>query len=144
MNNNSAFDASIPVLTEVFQDQPVKDEVPAEAGALPEAVAVAEAEEPPQVADDAGEELEELAVGSLSEPQWAALERRLSERILAQLQDRVGLELDQRVRDSMEQALQHAIAGLTDEIRSGLQQTIEKIVVNAVGEELARLQTRKE
>ena len=43
----------------------------------------------------------------------------------------------------MEEALQPRIAGLTDEIRQSLQQTIEKIVVRAVAQELAHLQTLK-
>ncbi len=71
------------------------------------------------------------------------MERRLSERILFQLQSRVDFVLEQRLRDSMEEALKAAIAGLTDEIRRGLQQTIETIVVRAVAQELTHLQTLK-
>ena len=71
------------------------------------------------------------------------LERRLSERILQQLQGRVDFVLEQRLRDSMEEVLTHAIAGLTSEIRSGLQPTIEKIVVRAVAQEVAHLQALK-
>jgi hypothetical protein len=129
MSNSPAFDASIPVLTEVFQDQPVKTESPAQA--------------PAQVREEAEAGAEARAIVDWTEPEWNALERRLSERILHQLQGRVDFVLEQRLRDSMEDALQHAMAGLTDEIRRSLQQTIEKIVVRAVAQELAHLQTLK-
>jgi hypothetical protein len=124
MSQNPPFDASIPVLTEVFQDQPIKKEAP-------EAPASSEAE------------LEARAVDSWTEPEWAVLERRLSERILHQLQGRVDFVLEQRLRDSMAEALQHAMAGLTAEIRDSLQQTIGQIVARAVAQELAHLQTLK-
>jgi hypothetical protein len=137
MSDNPAFDPSIPVLTEVFQDQPVKKEMPEAA----EAVAPPAAEAPAPAASDA--ELEARAIDNWTEPEWAVLERRLSERILHQLQGRVDFVLEQRLRDSMAEALQHAMDGLTSEIRENLQQTIEKIVVRAVSQELAHLQTLK-
>jgi hypothetical protein len=112
-----SFDASIPVLTEVFQEQPARFDAPA----------------PGDAVDDA----------NWTEPEMEALERRLCERILQQLQGRVDFVLEQRLRDSMEEALQHAMAGLTDEIRRSLQQTIEKIVVRAVAQELTHLQALK-
>jgi hypothetical protein len=129
MSNTAAFDASIPVLTEVFQDHPIAEEVKA----VPEATA--------PVADDA--ELEARAVGEWTGTEWEQLERRLSERILHQLQSRVDFVLEQRLRDSMQEALEAAMAGLTDEIRRGLQQTIETIVARAVTQEIAHLQTLK-
>ena len=125
MSQNPAFDTSIPVLTEVFQEQA---EPPAPVAA-------------PQ--DDSNAHLEARAIDGWTEPEWTLLERRLSERILQQLQGRVDFVLEQRLRDSMEEALQHAMAGLTAEIRTGLQETIEKIVVRAVAQELAHLQTLK-
>ncbi len=125
MNNSQAFDASIPVLTEVFQDQPVTKEAPEAADAGADA------------------ELEARAIADWTELEWSLLERRLSERILHQLQGRVDFVLEQRLRDTMEEALRHAMAGLTDEIQRSLQQTIEKIVVRAVAQELAHLQTLK-
>jgi hypothetical protein len=135
MSNSQAFDASIPVLTEVFQDQPVTKEAPDAA------------DTPPQAADEAGAGtsagLEARAIAEWTEPEWSLLERRLSERVLHQLQGRVDFVLEQRLRDSMEEALEHAMAELTGEIRRSLQQTIEKIVVRAVAQELAHLQTLK-
>ncbi len=125
MKPNAAFDTSIPVLTEVFHEQ---DDTQAEAERAQDPVSL---------------HLERRAVDSWTEPEWNLLERRLSERILQQLQGRVDFVLEQRVRDSMEDALQKALTGLTDEIRVGLQQTIEKIVVRAVSQELAHLQALK-
>lgn len=128
MSQNPAFDASIPVLTEVFQEQAGQP-----AAAVPPA--------PRQ--DELNAHLEARAIDSWTEPEWNLLERRLSERILQQLQGRVDFVLEQRLRDSMEEALQQAMAGLTADIRSSLQHTIEQIVVRAVAQELAHLQTLK-
>lgn len=129
MSQNPAFDASIPVLTEVFQETPA---APAEPPPAPE-----------PVQDQTNVHLEERAVSEWTEPEWTLLERRLSERILHQLQGRVDFVLEQRLRDSMEEVLREALAGLTDEIRHGLHQTIEKIVVRAVSQEIAHLQALK-
>ncbi|MFL6672064.1 MAG: hypothetical protein ACJ8LG_02090 [Massilia sp.] len=123
MSQNAVFDdASIPVLTEVV------DETPQVA---------------PEPAPPAEAAVEARALDSWSAHEWELLERRLSERILQQLQGRVDFVLEQRLRDSMADVLQHALTGLTEEIREGLQQTIEKIVARAVSQELAHLQTLK-
>ncbi|UUZ47273.1 hypothetical protein LP420_28115 [Massilia sp. B-10] len=126
----SQFDQSIPVLTEVFSDQAEAPAASAPVQANPERDAV-------------NAHLEERAVATWSEPEWALLEARLTERILHQLQGRVDFVLEQRLRDSMEDVLKHAIAGLTSEIRTGLQDTIERIVVRAVAQELTHLQALK-
>ena len=123
MSQNPAFDASIPVLTEVFQEQAGQ---PAAARQ-----------------DEVNADLEARAIASWSEPEWNLLERRLSERILQQLQGRVDFVLEQRLRDSMADVLQHALAGLTEEIRAGLQETLGEMVVRAVAQEVAHLQSRK-
>lgn len=107
MNLRPSLDATIPVLTEVFQDLPAKAE--AEAGAM-----AAETD---------------LAM--------AALERRLCERVVQQLQGRIDGVLEQRLRDSME----HALAGLSDALRTSVQQSIKDIVARAVAQELTHLHT---
>lgn len=127
MSQNSAFDHNIPVLTEVFSDRP--------SGAA--------AASAPEVQDELHADLETRAIDNWTEPQWNLLERRLAERILQQLQGRVDFVLEQRLRDSMEDVLKHAIAGLTEEIHDGLQQTIEQIVRRAVAQELVHLQALK-
>ncbi len=135
MPQNPAFDQSIPVLTEVFSEQADKPAAPARAdSARPPAT---------PVLDEVNAALEARAIDDWSEPQWNLLERRLSERILQQLQGRVDFVLEQRLRDSMEEVLTSAVAALTAEIRLGLQDTIEKIVVRAVAQEVAHLQTLK-
>jgi hypothetical protein len=174
MIKNPAFDASIPVLTEVFQDRPVEKEVRAQADTPAEVVLDAESTEaeaaletevadevveaevtevaeeilPAEVVDtvefvEVAEASQDAPVAAEGEPQWAELEQRISERILTQLHDQIDAMLDQRVRDSLEKILQGAVAGITDELRSGLQQSIEKIVSGAVGDELAQLQIPK-
>jgi hypothetical protein len=132
MSPSRPFDASIPVLTDVFH----ADEAPSAATHSPSV-----ATHSPSALRDA--ELEPLTRAHLSEAEWSALEHRLTERILQQLQGRVDFVLEQRLRDSMEQALKSAITGLTGEIRHGLQRTIEDIVVRAVSGELTHLKTLK-
>ncbi|MES2125815.1 MAG: hypothetical protein V4463_00965 [Pseudomonadota bacterium] len=122
MSPSSPFDDNIPVLTEVFQESPPKAAVPR----LPK-----------------GDELVQRALDGWRDDDWEVLERRLSERILQQLQGRVDFVLEQRLRDSMADVLQHALAGLTAEIRTGLQETIEKIVARAVAQEITHLQASK-
>ena len=125
------FDPNIPVLTEVFQDTAAVQP--------PSSVAfVAFAEQ-----DQVNAELESRAINTWTEPEWTLLERRLSERILQQLQGRVDFVLEQRLRDSMEEVLQSALAGLTAEIQRGLQATIETIVLRAVNQELTHLKALK-
>jgi hypothetical protein len=164
MSHDPAFDdASIPVLTEVVHHTPAQPVPAAADAAVVEVVLteVIEQEHPPaderhpreggdpisptEAAPSAPPEtpatLEERASAQLTAEEWQALELRLSERILHQLQGRVEFVLQQRLRDSMADVLQHALSGLTDEIRSGLQQTIEQIVTRAVAQELAHLKT---
>jgi hypothetical protein len=130
MSQIPAFDPGIPVLTEVFVERPVTKEERAPLGS--------------DASGQTPEPLETRAIDQWTGSEWALMERRLSERILHQLQGRVDFVLEQRLRDSMAEALQRAMAGLTDEIREGLQQTIGQIVARAVAQELAHLQTLKE
>lgn len=126
MSQHASFDASIPVLTEVFDDAQLSR---------------AERDAPllmaPRAEVDAGEA---RTITQLDASAWAALEHRLCERILQQLQDQVDVALEQRLREHIEEALELAMAGLTDALRHSVQQTIEQIVVRAVGEELRQLQ----
>ena len=117
---HSPFDPSIPVLTEVL-----------DAAAPPPAEAPA-----PEVADEG---LAQRTVQGWTDAEWEALELRLSERILTQLQGRTDFVLEQRVRDAMAEVLQHAHKSLTAEIRDGLHDTLEKIVTRAVTQELTHL-----
>ena len=145
MSQNSAFDQSIPLLTEVYGEKsektaPSEKTVPSEKSDKPAMTVRANAA---MQSEQTNADLETRAIDGWSEPQWNLLERRLSERILQQLQGRVDFVLEQRLRDSMEEVLKSAIGGLADEIRAGLQDTIEKIVVRAVAQEISHLQTLK-
>ncbi|MES2299989.1 MAG: hypothetical protein V4582_23325 [Pseudomonadota bacterium] len=127
MTQETAFDASIPVLTEVFADK----------AAAPETLGAQTAPA------DLAEQMQAHAVDGWSEQEWEVLERRLCERILRQMQGRIDFVLEQRIKDSLADVLQHALTGLTGEIRSGLQDTLEKIVARAVSQELTHLKTHK-
>nr|WP_315257589.1 hypothetical protein [uncultured Duganella sp.] len=122
--SQASFDASIPVLTEVLKAQPLDDD-----GAPPPISAAAQ--------------LEADAVDGWTDAEWAVMEHRLSVRIMHQLQSRVDFVLEQRIKDSMAEVLSHALHDLTNEIRIGLHDTIEKIVSRAVTQELTHLQAQK-
>lgn len=126
MSPAQPFDASIPILTEVLRDDPA----PAANG-------------PVMQPADLGAQLEARALDGWSEQEWDVLERRLSTRILQQLQSRVDFVLEQRIKDSVADVLSHALRDLTGEIRHGLQDTIEKIVARAVAQELTHLQAKR-
>lgn len=115
------FDASIPVLTEVLDDQPA----------------------PAPAVDTMAVVLAEPALPAAPADEWEMLQEQLSERILRQLQSRVDFVLEQRIKDSMEEVLGHALRGLTTEIRHGLHDTLSKIVSRAVAQELTHLQAQK-
>lgn len=125
---NQVFDASIPVLTEIMRD----DAPPAPA---PAAEVQAPAEQSRSV------EAEAISLPAPDDADaWDALERRLSERVLQQLSNRVDFVLEQRIKDSMAEVLNHALHALTVEIRDGLHDTIGKIVARAVQQEITHLQ----
>jgi len=123
--SQASFDASIPVLTEVLKAEPLSDEASA----------------PPPLSTAA--QLETDAIDGWTDAEWAVMEHRLSVRIMHQLQSRVDFVLEQRIKDSMAEVLTHALHDLTNEIRIGLHDTIEKIVSRAVAQELTHLQAQK-
>lgn len=130
----SAFDQTIPVLTEVFADvAPKKVEEPVE---LIEDMIQ---DDPAPDAAAIGAELETLATETWTEPEWRLLEQRVAGRILQQLEARVDATLDQQLRDSLADVLQQAMTTLTVELRAGLQQAIEQTVTRAVAQEIAAL-----
>lgn len=79
----------------------------------------------------------------LSDEDWEQLQQKLSERILRQIQGRVDFVLEQRIRDSLADVLQLAMIGLTNEIKTGLQHTLQDVISRAVAQEITRLQTGK-
>jgi hypothetical protein len=134
MSQAQSFDASIPVLTEVLKTEPPGEDP------LPGAAASASL---PLSKAEIAAALEAEAVEDWTEAEWAMMEHRLAERIMHKLQSRVDFVLEQRIKDSMAEVLTHALHGLTNEIRIGLHDTIEKIVARAVSQELVHLQAQK-
>lgn len=133
---NQAFDASIPVLTEIMRDEAAPPPAPAAPapGDAPTHGAEHEASAAPAAGEDAGLPAPDDAGA------WEALERRLSERVLHQLSNRVDFVLEQRIKDSIGEVLDQALHALTLEIREGLHETIGKIVTRAVQQEITHLQ----
>jgi hypothetical protein len=147
MSQTHSFDASIPVLTEVLKAEPLREELlpgetpPGAAHHTPHSL-----HSPRSAASKRAEhaaQLEAAAVDGWSAAEWAVLENSLSERILHQLQSRVDFVLEQRIKDSMAEVLTSALHDLTNEIRIGLHDTIEKIVARAVSQEITHLQAQK-
>lgn len=147
MNNH--LDANIPILTEVISPPPAAELVPAAPAvhAAPARAAMAGAAATPAVAAPAaipGSEAHDAQLlRQMSDKEREQLEHRLAERMLRQLQGRVEFVLEQRVRDSLADVLQLALAGLTAEIKHGLQQTLEEVIARAVTQEISRLQSLK-
>lgn len=112
MSQTRPFDPHIPVLTELFSDK---------------------GEAPP-------EPLVERAPASAADAEWEALEQRLSERIVQQLQGSVDILLEQR----LEQLLRQALAGLGAELRQGMQASIDGIVARALAQERGALQALRQ
>ena len=135
---NQAFDASIPVLTEIMRDDAAA-QAPAPAANAPLAMPIAVggaagAACPAGAAGAAGGAARDDAAG------WPAQARRGAERVLHQLASRVDFVLEQRIKDSIAEVLDHALHSLTLEIRDGLHDTIGKIVARAVQQEITHLQ----
>ncbi len=136
MNQDTAFDASIPVLTEVVADSP--------ASAAPVASAAAATTVAASASDDDAESpeaLERRAADRWSGEQWSVMERRLTERVLQQLQGRIDFVLEQRLRDGIAEAVDKAMAGFSAEIRTSLHESLGQVVSRAVSQEIAHLKT---
>ena len=114
------FDQGIPLLTEVLLGPEVHEAV-APVAALP---AIEEAPVlPPTVA----------------QPDWDAIEQRLTRRILHQVQGKIDHLLEERIAHVLQTALQNALIGMRGALREDLQQSLEQIVAHAVSHELGHL-----
>ena len=128
MSQNAPFDPSIPVLTEVVAEPVLTDVVT-------EPVAPAAAPVPAPSA----EQLERRATERWTGEEWSVLERRVTERVLQQLQGRVDFVLEQRVRDAMADAMQRTLDSFTADLREGLHGALGEIVSQAVTDEIDHL-----
>jgi hypothetical protein len=114
------FDQGIPLLTEVL----LGPEVPQTVAAAPLAPAV---EETP------------VLPSSMPQPDWDAIEQRLTQRILHQVQGKIDHLLEERIAHVLQTALQNALIGMRGALREDLQQSLEQIVAHAVSHELGHL-----
>lgn len=133
--NKSTQDFGIPVLTEII-DTPrrIAQNESAPDAALPASPAI----DAGPIAASGQAPIE----GWINE-EWTQLEQKISERVLAQIMERVDTVLEQRIRDSLADVLQVAVEKLSNEIRAGLQQTLDTIITDAVAQEIDQLQFHK-
>ncbi|PIG29106.1 hypothetical protein CLU93_3410 [Janthinobacterium sp. 35] len=115
--NQQPFDQGIPLLTEVLLGPEVSE-------AAPVAAAVEEASALPP---------------SAVQPDWDAIEQRLTQRILHQVQGKIDHLLEERIAHVLQTALQNALIGMRGALRADLQQSLEQIVAHAVSHELGHL-----
>jgi hypothetical protein len=136
--SNNPLDAGIPVLTEIIPAPALDD---AEAASL-----TSVADTPASVAAPAAADYPvpvQQTAPAWDEAEWDKLERQVRERVLGQLLERVDVILEQRVRDSLADVLQVAVARLADDIRDGLHHSLRNAVERAVAQEIAILQVSK-
>lgn len=76
--------------------------------------------------------------------EWALLQDQITERVLAQIMRRIDSQLELRVRDNLADVLQLAIHKLSEEIRAGLQHTLEDVINDAVKHEITKVKFSKE
>ncbi|RJF97984.1 hypothetical protein [Noviherbaspirillum saxi] len=128
--SNPTLDAGIPVLTEIIP-APATIATPLSDTSVPAPIE------------------ESLATPALQtqsirdEAEWERLEREVRERVLVQILERVDFVLEQRVRDSLADALQVAVERLASEIKDGLHNSIKDVVRRAVTQEITKLQNSK-
>ncbi|MDN2670411.1 hypothetical protein OX459_03280 [Janthinobacterium sp. SUN026] len=116
--SDQPFDQGIPLLTEVLLGPEVPESVAPAAAAVEEAPVL-----PP----------------SIVQPDWDAIEQRLTQRILHQVQGKIDHLLEERIAHVLQTALQNALIGMRGALREDLQQSLEQIVAHAVSHELGHL-----
>lgn len=122
--NGQPFDQGIPLLTEVLSGPEALHETTAE----PQEAAPARIAEPAPF----------LGPAAL-QPDWDAIEARLTRRILHQVQGKIDHLLEERLAHLLQTALQNALIGMRGALREDLQQSLEQIVAHAVSHELGHL-----
>jgi len=124
------FDHGIPLLTEVLSEQEELRQIPVSMPAQPQWPAqVTEAESAAEPAPSP----------AIIAPDWDAIEARLTQRILHQVQGKIDHLLEERIAHVLQTALQNALIGMRGALREDLQQSLEQIVAHAVSHELGHL-----
>lgn len=136
--NNSSLEAGIPVLTEVIEGPKASSEPQLrESASAQPAITNDFASPAPQALTL------EARASQLDDEAWDRMEREIRERILQQVLERIDFVLEQRVRDSLADALQTAVDRLANDIKGGLHNSIRELVTRSVTQEIARLQIPK-
>jgi hypothetical protein len=116
MSQNPAFDSSIPVLTEVVLESAPAESAPAESAPAESAPAESAPAEPAPA--EAG--VAEFAAPAAAQPDWDAIELRIVERILAQLQPQ------------LDAVVHNALASASDQIHVAMRQAVEQMVAQQI------------
>jgi len=133
--NQQPFDQGIPLLTEVLSGPEALHETTAEPEQAPSIGKVDIIE----MADIAEPEPAPASVPTIVQPDWDAIEQRLTQRILHQVQGKIDHLLEERIAHVLQTALQNALIGMRGALREDLQQSLEQIVAHAVSHELGHL-----
>lgn len=126
MNTQSSMQ-NIPVLTEIISPPP-SAEAPAETHSPARQKTISASSQPP------------LSDFLENKREWDDLERRLTQRILQLVHERIDFILAHAIKDSLATVLNKATEELAAEIRSDLHNTLEVVVAHAVTQEIAHLQ----
>jgi hypothetical protein len=140
-----SFDNGIPELTEVIVADATPDATLTAPNVSPSITgkATANAAAPAPLQRSGDQTTKAPALADWPEEEWRRLETEVRERIARQVLGRIDFVLEQRVRDSLADVLQVAVEGLANEIKQGLQTTLEDVITRAVSQEIARLKTTK-
>lgn len=143
--NNDALDPTIPVLTEIIGR---KDFDGAASAQEPSSLLLGTEQDESSAAHATTEPIVQVDAFNApplagSDAQWDALEHKISERVLHQLQNRIDFVLEHRIADGLTDAVQQAVEAMTAEIRHGLHHTLEDVITRAVSQEIAHLQTAR-
>ena len=95
----------------------------------------------PSAQDDAAQSAQTHAANahpSLTEEQWQLLEQQIRENVLKQVLTRIDFVLEHRVRDSLADVLQTAVAAMANDVRAGLKNSLEEVITRAVTQEISK------
>ncbi len=140
---NPSFDNGIPELTEVIAPDVVSDIPAPPVAVVPGSKTIGVAAATVAPIKTTTEPMATPSVTGLADEQWRRIETDARERIVHQVVARIDSVLEQRVRDSLADVLQIAVEGLANEIRTGLQTTLEEVITRAIAQEIAKLKNTK-
>ena len=78
-----------------------------------------------------------------TDAEWSSLEHELRDAVLKNVQGRIDGVLEQHLRESVAQAVEHAFSGLALELKGRVRDTVREVVTRAVAQELSRLRANR-